>query len=161
MRPWREVKSRRGRKKEVDTEGYACPTETCDYAGITDSEVHALVGYGGHGKQEWIQDLYCEACDTKFSARRGTPLYRLKTPVKRVGEVLAALAEGLDVAAAVRVFGHGEGTIHRWLTRAGVHSEQVHRHFFRDLLFGHVQLDELKTRWRERAKRYGYEWRWM
>lgn len=50
--------------------------------------------------------------------RRDTPLYRLKTRVQQVGEVLSALAEGLDVAAGVRVFGHAEATIQRWLTRA-------------------------------------------
>jgi hypothetical protein len=38
-------------------------------------------------------------------------LYRLKTPSRRVGEVLCTLAEGLSISAAVRVFGHGEFTI--------------------------------------------------
>jgi len=93
------------------TQGYACPGAHCPYYGITDSRVHALVGYGHHGATDRIQDFRCQACGTKVSARRGTALYHLKTPPARVGEVLSALAEGLDVAAAVRVFGHGEGTI--------------------------------------------------
>ena len=57
VRPWKEVKSRRGKRKTVDTEGHACWNPACEYYGITDSRVHALVGYGGHGKQERIQDL--------------------------------------------------------------------------------------------------------
>ena len=45
----REVKSRRGRKKRIDTEGHACWNKDCDYYGVTDARIHALVGYGHHG----------------------------------------------------------------------------------------------------------------
>ena len=83
-------------------------------------------GYGLHGQGHSIQDLYCEACRHKFSTRRHTVLYRLKTQAKRVAEVLASLAEGMAVATPVRVFGHAEGTLTTWLTRAGMHSERLH-----------------------------------
>jgi hypothetical protein len=46
VRPWREVKSRRGAPKRVNTEGFACPNRTCPYSGITDAHIHALVGDG-------------------------------------------------------------------------------------------------------------------
>jgi hypothetical protein len=69
----------------------------CEYYGVRDARIHALVGYGHHGKGEQIQDLFCQSCRTKVSERRDTALYRLKTPAQRVGEVLAMLAEGLDV----------------------------------------------------------------
>jgi hypothetical protein len=109
--PYTCTKSPRGRKKRIATAGYACPNSDCLYYGITDEQIHALVGCGGHGRQEYIRDLKCQSCRTKFSVRYGTALYRLKTPARRVGEVLSALAEGLSVGAAVRVFGHGEFTI--------------------------------------------------
>ncbi len=111
LKPYSQVKSPRGRKKRIVTAGYACPNLDCLYYGITDDQIHALVGCGGHGSQEYIRDLKCQACQTKFSVRYGTVLYRLKTPARRVGEVLSALAEGLTVGAAARVFGHGEFTI--------------------------------------------------
>lgn len=158
VRPWREVKSRRGAPKRVKTEGWACPNRECEYYGITDETVHALVGYGRHGQGERIQDFRCQACGTKVSERWGTPLYRLKTSVKRIGEVLTALVEGLDVSAAVRVFGHSEGTIRTWLTRTGLHSERVHHHFFRNLVLEHVQLDELRLKVRQKA---GEWWLWV
>ncbi len=41
VRPWREVKSRRGAPKRVNTEGFACPNPQCQYGGITDAQVHA------------------------------------------------------------------------------------------------------------------------
>src|SRR5947199_2511273 len=121
VRPWGEVKSRRGAPKRLATDGFACPTATCAYYRVTDARIHALVGDGVHGKAERIQTFRCQACGATFSARRDTPLYRLKTPAYRVGEVLTALAEGLDVAAATRVFGHRHATLASWLARAGAH----------------------------------------
>jgi hypothetical protein len=104
-KPYSQVKSPRGRKKWVATAGYGCPNPDCLYFGIDDDQVHALVGCGSHGRQEYIPDLKCQACQTKFSVRYDTVLYRLTTPARRVGEVLSALAECLSVGAAVRVFG--------------------------------------------------------
>jgi IS1 family transposase/transposase-like protein len=158
VRPWAEIKGRRGAPKRVVTEGYACPSAHCPYRGITDGRVHALVGYGHHGATEQIQDFRCQACGTKVSARRGTALYRLKTPPARVGEVVSALAEGLDVAAAVRVFGHGEGTIARWQARAAQQADRLHDRLLRGLHLSHVQLDEIRTRLRSRR---AVLWLWV
>jgi hypothetical protein len=52
--PWSEVKSPRGRKKQKDTEGYACPNKGCAYYGITDARVHALVGYGSWNRRSSV-----------------------------------------------------------------------------------------------------------
>jgi hypothetical protein len=41
VRPWREIKSRRGAPKRVNTEGFACPNQQCAYFGITDADIHA------------------------------------------------------------------------------------------------------------------------
>jgi IS1 family transposase len=76
----------------------------------------------------------------------------------RIAEVLCALAEGLTVAAAVRVFGHSEGTISTWLTRAGEHSATLHDRWFHHLTFPHLQLDELRTRLRSRMQ---VLWLWV
>ena len=158
VRPWREVKSKRGRPKTIDTEGYACSYGDCKYHGITDSTIHALVGDGHHGANLDIQDFYCQACEHKFSARRHTALYRLKTAAARVALVLATVAEGLSIDAAVRVFGHAEGTLTTWLTRAGMHCERLHRHKFKGLHLEHIQLDELYTTLRNKGQ---VVWVWL
>jgi IS1 family transposase len=158
VRPWAEVKSRQGAPKRRPTAGYACPTLTCAYFGITDEGIHALIAYGAHGQRERISDLLCQACGTKFSAHRGSALYGLKTPSSQVGVVLSALAEGLDVGAAVRVFGYRETTITRWLTRAGQHAERLHQALLHDLPLPHVQLDEIRTRLRARER---VLWLWV
>ena len=158
LRPWRELKSRRGAPKRIATDGFACPNRACAYSGITNPQIHALVGDGTHGRHERIQTFRCQACGTTFTSRRATALYRLKTPSTRIAEVLSALAEGLTVAAAVRVFGHSEGTISTWLTRAGDHSATLHDRWFQQLTLPHLQLDELRTRLRSRVQ---VLWLWV
>jgi transposase-like protein/IS1 family transposase len=151
LRPWREVKSRRGAPKDINTEGYACPNLECQYCDVTDVHMHALVGYDHHGRAEPIQDLFCQACQHKFTVRRHTPLYRLKTSAARVALILTALAEGLSVSGAVHTFEHTEATITRWLHRAGAHAERMHGRFFRNLHLLQVQLDELRTTLRHKG----------
>ena len=102
--PWSEVKSRRGAPKRIPSEGFACPNRQCAYFGNTDAREHALVGEGSHGRAEQIQTFRCQACQTTFTSRRNTPLYRLKASSQQVAMVLSALAEGLDPSAAERVF---------------------------------------------------------
>jgi len=148
VRPWSEVKSRRGAPKRIPTEGFACPNQKCAYFGITEAHIHALVGDGKHGRAEQIQTFRCQACCTTFTSRRHTPLYRLKTPSHHVARVLSALAEGLDPSAAERVFGYRHATIITWMSRAGEHAQTLHQHSFCNLHLPHLQLDELRTRLR-------------
>jgi hypothetical protein len=148
VRPWRELKSRRGAPKRVHTEGFACPNHQCPYFGIPEALIHALVGDGTHGQTERIQTFRCQACHTTCTARRHTPLYRLKTPSHQMALLLSALAEGVDASAAERVFGFRQTTITRWLSRAGAHAPSLHEHRFRNLQIPHLQLDELRTRLR-------------
>jgi IS1 family transposase len=84
-------------------------------------------------------------------------LYRLKTPSQQIAVVLSALAEGLDLSAAERVFGYRQATITTWLTRAGEHARILHEHCFRNLHLPHLQLDELRTRLRN-AKQVLWLW---
>ena len=148
VRPWREVKSRRGVPKRVNIEGFSCPNLQCPYSGITDAQVLALVGDGTHGRTEQIQTFRCQACHSTFTARRHTPFYRLKTPSRQVAVVLTALAGGLDPSEAPRVFGYRQATIITWLTRAGEHAQTLHERSFNNLRPPHLQLDELRTRLR-------------
>jgi IS1 family transposase len=148
VRPWREGRSRRGAPRRIPTQGYACRRLGCLYEGITDAAVHALVADGHHGQSDRIQDFRCAACGSKVTARWGTALYQLKTPPRRIGEVLSALAEGLSIGAAVRVFGHSETTITRWRDRAARQAERVHRLVLHDLQLPHLQFDEIRARLR-------------
>lgn len=133
VKPWGECKSNRGCRKRIKTEGHACPNPHCRYFGITDEAVHALVGNGKRGKRKDIQTFKCQCCQVSFSSRRNTPLYHLKTHPDRVEMCLWLLAEGMDISVLVRFTGHVDATLSRWLTRAGLHSENLHT-----LLFVHL-----------------------
>ena len=148
--PWHQVKSPRGRKKFVNTEGYACLNPACPYRWITDARVQALVGDGTHG-HDHIPDGRCQACHRKFSARRDTALYRLRTPAQVVCTALALLVEGVAPDALQRVLGIRETTQRLWLTRAGLHAQSLHEHFSHHLTLAHLQLDELFTTARQAA----------
>ena len=155
--PWSQVKSKRGRPKEVVSEGQSCPCKACIYYGITDQTIHALVADGIEGEGEPIQRWHCQACDTDFSARHNTAMRNLKTPSARVQEVVTALGEGVDQAAAVRIFGHHPSTIARWLRRARQLDQPLHERFFNNFVAVYVQLDELKTK----TRRMGEVWVWV
>lgn len=105
VRPWREQKSRRGAKKRIDTQGLACLNPDCAYYGVTDAQVHALVGNGKRGKGYDIQYLKCQACQKAVTCRKGIPLYYLKTKTERVAMVLWFLVEGVDLSVLVRLPG--------------------------------------------------------
>jgi IS1 family transposase/transposase-like protein len=143
VKPWSACKSSRGRKKRISTQGQACPVPDCDYFGITDESIHALVGNGKRGKRKGIQTLKCQCCWSSFSTRRNTPLYHLKTHPDRVEMCLWLLAEGMDLSVMVRFTGHVVATLSRWLTRAGLHSENLHSLLFVQLEVDYLQLDEL------------------
>jgi hypothetical protein len=100
-----------------------------------------LFGDGKHGRAERIQTFRCQACHTTFTSRRNTALYRLKTPSHQIAVVLSALAEGLDLSAAERVFSYRQTTIATWLSRAGEHAHTLHERSFCHLHLPHLQLD--------------------
>jgi IS1 family transposase/transposase-like protein len=154
---WSAHKSAAGRPKEYASEGLCCPNPACVYFNITDSRVHALTRAGQRGTRHDIPQWHCEACGTSFSARRQTAVHHLKTSPERVAEVMTALGEGVDVAAASRIFGHHPTTIRRWLERGAEHGQRLHQHTLRNLLVGHIQFDELVTRMRSQAERV---WLW-
>lgn len=103
--PRDQRKGRGGRKKCIPTGGYFCPNPECEYYGISDERVHALIWDGFHGKHDPIQDLYGQACRHKFTARRHTVLYRLKTPSRVIERMLWLLALGVDISSLEEVFG--------------------------------------------------------
>jgi IS1 family transposase len=85
----------------------------------------------------------CQACGRKFTVRRDTVLYRLKTSSEKVAEVLSFMGAGVDVSTLEQVLGIGEGTLRTWQSRAGMHAKELHARSFQELIFRHIQLDEL------------------
>ncbi len=150
--PYSQIKSKRGRKKKICTHNYFCSNPDCYYYLVADERIHALIGYGSHGKYERIQDLYCQLCETKFTIRKWTLLYRLKTLSKIIFLAMNLLVLGIDVSALQEALGIQESTLRTWLTRSGAQSRKLHERFFRNLDLGHIQLDELWANVKEKGQ---------
>jgi transposase-like protein len=157
-RPYGQVKSRRGRRKKVNSNGYACLHPDCAYYLITDSTVHALVSDGKRGVNGDIQRWLCRACGHSYSARRGTLLWRLKTPAQTVQLAIHLLCLGLDRSSVAQVVGVDADTVALWLERSGAHAARMHQHFLRNLTPSVLQLDELQAVLRGVLKRV---WVWL
>ena len=141
--PYSDIKGRGGRKKKICTHGHFCSNPLCYYYQVADERIHALIGYGAHGKYERIQDLYCQACKAKFTIRKHTLLYRLKTLSRIIFMAMSLLVLGIDTSALQEALGIQESTLRTWLTRSGAQSRKLHEHFFQNLSLAHIQLDEL------------------
>lgn len=105
-----------------------------------------------------IQDFKCQACGKKFTTRRNTILYRLKSHSGLIEKILWLLALGVDASALEEVFGVREITIQTWLCRSGMQGKMLHERFMAELKLVHVQLDEL---WANVKVRNQDMWLWI
>lgn len=151
-------KTRRGRPKKVNSEGFACLNPECRYYLIRSAERHALVADGRRGKGKAIQRWRCQGCQCHVSARRHTALFRLKTGQECIETALRLLCVGVSRAQVAQGVGVDERTVALWLERAGKHGERLHEHFCQQQQPKVVQLDELMARVRTVIKRW---WVWL
>jgi hypothetical protein len=129
-----------GRKKQMDTSMYFCPNQDCANYGQVGPD-NQVIGAGHYGKQQG-QLLKCKVCGQRFSTRRGTPLFDLKTDEQTFYDVIACLAEGNGIRATARIKNVDKDTVAAWLDRASQHIEAVSCYLMVNLHFEAVQLDE-------------------
>jgi transposase-like protein len=129
-----------GHKKQIDTSMFFCPYDECSNYGKVDVD-NQIIGSGRYGKHQ-TQLLKCKVCRRTFSARRGTPLFELKTDEQTFYDVIACLAEGNGIRATGRIKNVDKDTVASWLEKASQHVEAVSRYLMVNLHFEAVQLDE-------------------
>jgi transposase-like protein len=125
----------------MDPHGVFCPNSACPATG--------QIGEGNINIHSRSPERYrCNVCQKTFSARKGTPLYRRRTPQATIALVLTLVAYGCPIVAAIEAaFGFQRRTVQQWVDAAGEHCEQIHEHLLlkpRDL--AHVQADELRVK---------------
>jgi transposase-like protein len=128
------------RNKQIDTSMYFCPYEECSNYGKVGVD-NQIIGFGRYGKHK-TQLLKCKVCQRTFSARRGTPLFQLKTDEQTFYDVIACLAEGNGIRATGRIKNVDKDTVASWLEKASRHIEAVSRYLMVNMHFEAVQLDE-------------------
>jgi transposase-like protein len=70
--------------------------------------------------------LRCRTCRTRFSERKGTPLFDTRLPEAKVISILAHLVEGCGVRKTSRLVEVNKDTVVRYSLRAGEHARQLH-----------------------------------
>ncbi len=70
--------------------------------------------------------LRCSTCQTRFSERKGTPLFDTRLPPDTVTAVLAHVAEGTGTRKTARLVGVHRDTVTRSTALAGDHAQQLH-----------------------------------
>jgi hypothetical protein len=139
---WSAQRSKRGRKKSVDSMGHFCPNPDCKYHENRDPKTHALVSNGRHGRQG-IRQWVCQACGTYVSERHDTVMSNLKKHPDDVARTLEMLNRGASQADVAAHHKHTPRTVRTWLKKVAVQSLRIHDRYFRNLELGNVQLDEL------------------
>ncbi len=70
--------------------------------------------------------LRCRSCKTRFSERKGTPLFELPPAATKVESVLEHIAEGCGVRQTGRFCKVNRGTVGRLSKIAGEHARDLH-----------------------------------
>ena len=96
--------------------------------------------------------LYCNACNNKFSVKRGTMFYCLHTPMDRIVSSLGLLASGMGVNAITRETGVTADSLRSWITLASEQVEAFSIYMQQDMALGQVQIDEFWSFIRKKKK---------
>ncbi len=118
-----------------------CPNPRCsEYEKQDNGNVGFLYRYS----KKPTQLMYgCQACETKFSLRRHTPLFGLKMEDETFFSIVRCLGEGCGVRETARIMEVKPDTVLSVARRMGRHVAHVMDHFLRELWPKEVQLDEL------------------
>jgi transposase-like protein len=70
--------------------------------------------------------LRCSTCKSRFSERKGTPLFGTRLSAETVVSVLAHVAEGVGTRKTARLVGVNKDTVTRYIRAAGEQAQQLH-----------------------------------
>lgn len=86
--------------------------------------------------------LYCGACKTEFSERKGTALFRMRMAPEKIVAVAAHLKEGCGIRKTSRLTGASKSGVTSVAVRLGLHAHALHNEQVRDLGVSEAQFDE-------------------
>ena len=124
-----------------DLARFCCQNSRCSDFGRHDAGNLTVTGRLGKFRQYRL--LYCRACRSRFSERKGTPLYRAHLPEDKVLSILDHVREGCGVRKTARLVKVHPDTVSRYSHAAGDHARAAH-----DDLVAHspqtreIQMDE-------------------
>jgi transposase-like protein len=103
---------------------FCCQNKKCPDYGKRGANNLTVCGW--YGKNNHIRLLYCRTCKTRFSERKGTPLFGLRLPEKKMIHLLEHLCEGCGVRKTSRLVKVHRDTVTRYTLAAGEHAKALH-----------------------------------
>ena len=107
-----------------DLARFCCQNAVCPLYGQRDAG--NLSVRDRYGEDHQIRLLFCKACKSRFSERKGTPLFHSCLPREKAVSVLEHLVEGNGVRQTERLTGAHRDTVMRLARLAGEHARDVH-----------------------------------
>ena len=85
-----------------------------------------LTETGRYGPDKSRRMLRCRTCKSRFSERKGTPLFRSHLTKEKATAVFEHLKEGCGVRQTERLVGVHRDTVTRYTRKAGGHARATH-----------------------------------
>jgi transposase-like protein len=127
-------------------DGFACPNPECCHFNCFGAGNLSVPERNGKGKV--IRRLYCSACKTRFSERKGSLLEHSKIPPDVLVRIVKCLGHGCSVEATADICEVDPRTVERYVELAGRRSQDFHQLQLEklDKPPEAVELDELHAR---------------
>ena len=107
-----------------DLSRFCCQNSDCPDYGKRGEENLSVCDHYGPNKQRRM--LRCRTCKTRFSERKGTPLFGSTLPEEKALSLLQHVDEGCGVRKTSRLTGVHRDTVTRYSRLAGKHAHDVH-----------------------------------
>lgn len=107
-----------------DLARFCCLNSDCpDYGGRGAGNLTVTSRYGPDKSRRMLR---CRTCQTRFSERKGTPLFDSRLPPEKAEAVLEHIAEGCGVRQTGRPCKVNRNTVGRLSRIAGDHARDLH-----------------------------------
>jgi transposase-like protein len=107
-----------------DLSRFCCQNSECpDYGERGAGNLSVCDRYGPDNRRRMLR---CSTCKTRFSERKGTPLFRARLPEETIVSVLEHIGESCGVRKTGRLVGVHRDTVTRYSRLAGEHAKDLH-----------------------------------
>jgi LacI family transcriptional regulator len=103
---------------------FCCQNAECPDAGKRGCGNLTVTTWYGPNKSRRM--LRCLTCKSRFSERKGTPLFGARLPDERVVGILAHVAEGVGTRKTARLTKTHQDTVTRYIRLAGDQAQKLH-----------------------------------
>ena len=107
-----------------DLSRFCCQNSDCREYGLRGKGNLTVTSHYGPSNSRRM--LRCRTCQSRFSERKGTPLFDSRLPPEKIESVLEHIAEGCGVRQTGRLCKVNRNTVGRLSRIAGEHARELH-----------------------------------